>query len=92
MVKTNTGARACHSCASPEQPDAVCLFSHFSCYLLYTHLFDLAFPPTDTGMPADSLTLWNYFFDFAIELQFGCHPTGSAFAGDNGAINILLID
>ena len=34
-VKTNTGARAFHSCdpVSLEQPPAVCPFSQFSCYL-----------------------------------------------------------
>ena len=33
-VKTNTGARAFHSCVSLQQPVAVCPFSHFSYYLL----------------------------------------------------------
>ena len=96
-VKTNTGARAFHSCApvSLEQPAAVCPFSHFSCYLYEisedTSLW-LGLSPIDTVTPHGLLMLRNCFLDFAVEHWFGCRATEPGFARDIGAIEVWLID
>ena len=53
------------------------------------HIFSTwPFPPIDTGMPDDLLTLWNCFIDFAVEHWFGCRATETGYAGDIGAIEI----
>ena len=96
-VKTNTGARTFRSCAplvSVEQPAAVCLFSHFSCYLQETSedtslWLGLSF--IDTGMP-DGLLLQNCFFNFAVKPWFTCRTTEPGFARDISALEIWLID
>ena len=70
-VKTNTGTRAFHFCpVSSEQPPAVCLFSHFSCYLQETSedtSLSLSLSPLDTSTPDSPLMPWNCFIDFAVE-------------------------
>ena len=42
----------------------------------------------DTGVLNGPLMFWDYFFDFAVEHQFGRHATEPGFAGDIGDIEI----
>ena len=79
---------------SLEQPPTLCLFSHFHCYLkkhFKIHLFDLALSPVTPAFDGP-LILWNCVIDFVVEHQFGCCATEPGFAGDNGVIEIWLID
>ena len=71
-VKTNTGARAFHSCATylwnnlPMSVRSASSVATFKKYLK-THLFDLAFSPIDTITPHGLLMLRNRFLNFAVE-------------------------
>ena len=74
-VKTNSGARAFHSCAPSlwnNLPLSVCSAISVAAFKknLKTHLFDLAFPPIIISTPDDPL-LWNCLIDFAVEHRFG---------------------
>ena len=76
-VKTNTGARAFHSCAPS----------------LWNNLpLSLCLSPIDTVTSHDVLMLRNCFLDFAVEHWFGCRATEPGFAGDIGVIEVSLID
>ena len=71
-IKTNTGARAFRSCA-PSLWNNLPLSVHSAISAatfrrcLKTYLFDLAFPPIDTGVPNGLLMLRNSFNDFVFE-------------------------
>ena len=71
-VKTNTGARAFHSCAPslwnnlPLSVHSAISVATFKKYLK-THLFDWAFPPWIPSPPHGLLMLWKCFLDFAVE-------------------------
>ena len=92
-IKTNTGARACSSCAPslwnnlPLSVRSATLVATFR-RRLKTYLFDLAFPPVDTGVPNCLLMLRNGFNDFAFEHRSGCCATEPGYAEDIGAIEI----
>ena len=95
-VKTNTGARAFHSCVPSlwNNLPVSFRFSHFSCYLSETSedtSLWLGFSPIDAVTPHGLLMLQNCFLDFAVEHWFGCRATEPGFAGDIGAIEVLLI-
>ena len=92
-IKTNTGARACSSCApslwnnlplSVRSVTSVATFRR----RLKTYLFDLAFFPVDTSGPNCLLILRNDSNDFAFEHRSGCCATEPGYAGDIGAIEI----
>ena len=96
-IKTNTGARAFSSCSpslwnnlplSVRSATSVATFRR----RLKTNLFDLAFPPVDTGVPNCLLMLRNSLNDFAFEHRSGCYATEPGYAGGIGAIKIWLID
>ena len=96
-VKTNTGARAFHSCLFGTTCWCLSKFlhSHFSCYLQETSedtSLWLNFSLIDTGTSNGLLMLRNCFFDFAIEHWFDCRTTEPGFARDIGAIEFSLID
>ena len=71
-VKTNTGARAFHSCASslwnnlPLSVRSASSVATFDKYLK-THLFFFDLSPIDTVTPHGLLMLLNCFLDFAVE-------------------------
>ena len=48
--------------------------------------------PVDTGVPNGLLVLRNSLNDFVFEHRSGCFVTEPGYAGDIGAIEILLID
>ena len=83
-VKTN--ARALHSCAPslcynfPLSVHSAMSHATFKKHL-NTHLFDLTFPPIETGTTDGLLMLWNCFIEFAVEHWFSCCGTGPGFAG-----------
>ena len=57
-------------CVSPKQPDTVCTFTHFSCYLQETSediSLWLGLSPLDTGIPYGPVMPQNCFIDFAVE-------------------------
>ena len=96
-IRTNICARAFSSCSpslwnnlplSVRSATSVATFRR----RLKTYLFDLAFPPVDTGVPNGLLRLRNDFNDFEFEHWSGCCPTEPGYAGDIGAIEIWLID
>ena len=93
-IKTNTGSRAFSSCA-PSLWNNLPLSAGSATSVatlrrrLKTYLFDLAFPPVDTGVPCCLLMLRNDFNDFAFEHRAGCCATEPGYAGDIGAIEIL---
>ena len=85
-IKTNTGARGFSSCAPSlwnNLPLSVCSVTSVATFrrCLKTYLFDLAFPPVDTGVPYCLLMLWNDSNDFAFEHQSGCCATEPGYAG-----------
>ena len=79
---------------SLEQPPAVYLFSHYSCYLLETSedtSLELG-PPLHRHRHAWwPVMLRNCFFKFAVEHRFSCNTTGLEFTRDIGAIEIWLL-
>ena len=95
-VKTNTGARAFHSCApclwnnlqlAVRSATAVATFKRH----LKTSLW-LGLSPIGTSMPDGLLMLQNCFFNFAVEHWFSCRATEPGFTGDISTIEIWLID
>ena len=92
-IKTNTGARA-FSSHVPSLLNNLPLSARSATSLatfrrhLKTYLFDLAFPPVDTGVPYCLLMLRNDFNDFAFEHRSGCCATEPCYAGDIGAMEI----
>ena len=95
-IKTNTGARAFHSCARLFGIASCCLSVH-PFQLLPSRTSEdtslwLGLSPIDTVTPHGLLMLRNCFLDFAVEHWFGCRYTEPGFAGDIGAIEIWLID
>ena len=96
-VRIDTGERAFQSLA-PLLCNNISLSVHSVISVatfkkhLKTHLFDLAFPPTETGMPHGLLMLRNCFLDLAVEHWFGCHATEPGFTRDIDALGIWLID
>ena len=75
-IKTNTGSRAFRSCA-PSLWNNLLLSVRSATLVetfrrrLKTYLFDVAFPPLDTGVPNCLLMLLNDFNDFAFEHRSG---------------------
>ena len=96
MVKTNTGARAFHSCGPslwnnlPLSVRSASSVATFKKYLKTSLWFGLS--PIDTIIPHGLLMLRNYFLDFAVEHWFGCRASEPGFVGDIGAIEVWLID
>ena len=80
---------------SLEQPSPICPFSHLGCHLQKTSQnipFQLGLTPLDTGVPNCLLMSRNSLTDFAFEHRSGCCATKPGYAGDNGTIEIWLID
>lgn len=77
-----------------SQPPTICPLSHLYCNLQETSRniplwFDVC--SIDITMPNGLLMGQNYFIDFANEHWYGgCHPTEPGYAGDIGAVEILI--
>ena len=95
-VKTNTGARAFHTCALPLWNNLLLsVHSAISVATFIKHLktsFWLGLSPLHHGTPDGLLMLRNYLINFAVEHWFSCCTTKPGFAGDIGALEIWLID
>ena len=95
-VKTNTGARAFHSCA-PSLWNNLPLsvrpaISVATCKKYLKTSLWLGLSPIVTVTPYGLLMLRNCLIDFAVEHWFGCHTTDPRFARDIGVIEVWLID
>ena len=95
--KTNTDARAFHSCAPSLWNNLLLSVSSAISVAalkkhLKTHLFDVTFPLYAHAQPMSPLMPWNCLINFAIAYWFGCRASKPGVTGDIGTTKIWLID